>query len=374
MTTAPVAVPGSHPRAGKWEPVPGTAGNHGNRLFEPISAFMARAESAPPVEWLLDDLLPSAGKVMLVAAPNAGKTWLALIAVKTAAAAGRECFLVEEEGGMRALADRMRALGLPAFPSVQVAHLRGVSLDDRETLQGLRAVLSGAVAPVLVLDPLNSVWSGDENETHAATLLRRKLDELCAANPRALVMLLHHTSKAGERGEGAAMYASRGSSVFSGWADCQLNLSHVSSPRGAGQVAFEVVVAKMRDGERGNRVRFKIDLGTGAVTRDEQRDRTTEDLESKVIAALRGASAGLSKSGAAKVVHARKEAVGRCIDDLLARGIVSIDPRGLVKISETDDAQAWQRTARECAESCETPGDLRGPPSPVQRGGHHGRR
>jgi RecA-family ATPase len=195
-------VPVPDPTLGTWNRFPEPLGTTGTGLFEPLSAFMDRASTAPPQEWLIEGLLPCSGKVMVVAAPNAGKTWLALVAVKTAAALGRECFLVEEEGGLRALADRIRALGLHELPGINIAHLRGVSLDDQRMLANLHSALKAAAAPVLALDPLNSVWGGDENDTHAATKLRKKLDALCAVNPSALVMVLHHTSKAGERGDG----------------------------------------------------------------------------------------------------------------------------------------------------------------------------
>lgn len=331
----------STPNSGGVPPVPlkgngnGVTGTFPERAgtpgtpFETISDFLARADNAPPIEYLIEKLVPGSGKVMLYSAPNAGKTWLALLILKTAAALGRACFLVEEEGGLRALANRMRTLGLQDLAGINVAHLRGVSLDDRKMVKLLCGELASAEAPVLVLDPLNSVWGGDENDTHAATQLRQVLDTLVRANPRALIAVLHHTSKAGERGEGSKTYAGRGSSVFAGWADCSLHLSHVPSPKGAGRVAFDVEVAKMRDDERGQVVRITVDLGSGDVTMETRsKDTSGADVEAKVIAALRSAGEPMFKSALRKVVQVRNEVLGQCVDSMLSRGLLHADMKG----------------------------------------------
>jgi hypothetical protein len=93
-------------------------------LFEPLAVFLERAAKLPPPAWLLKDLVPDAGRIFIVAAPNAGKTFLAMVIGNTAAKAGRPVFMVLEEGGVRTTADRFRNLGFSPAAPVHVAHLR----------------------------------------------------------------------------------------------------------------------------------------------------------------------------------------------------------------------------------------------------------
>lgn len=321
--------------------------------FESIEAFLARADSAPPIEYLIEKLVPGSGKVMMYSAPNAGKTWLALLILKTAAALGRSCFLVEEEGGLRALANRMRTLGLQGLPTISVAHLRGVSLDDRKMVKLLCDELAATDAPVLVLDPLNSVWGGDENDTHAATQLRQVLDALARANPRALIAVLHHTSKAGERGEGSKTYAGRGSSVFAGWADCSLHLSYVPTPKGAGRVVFDVEVAKMRDDEREQVTRFEVELGTGTISMEARSKGagTGVELEAKITAALKAAAEPLTRSALRAVVHVRNEALVACVEGMLSKSLLRVDPKGRLSVAPTGAQRDMRFPAEEAADA-----------------------
>lgn len=116
----------------------------------------------------------------------------------------------------------------------------------------------------MVLDPFASVFIGDENDTGAMNHAKAHLEELARVNARALLVLCHHTSKAGERGDGGpGMYAAPGSSILSGWADVQLNLKHQPAPKGSGRVVFIATVEKNRDGERGYKARVAISLGDG---------------------------------------------------------------------------------------------------------------
>jgi hypothetical protein len=68
-------------------------------------------------------------KLLIVAPPNAGKTWLALTIARFALERGESVLFVEEEGTTKGLAQRIEALRLsgPLF----VSHSQGSRLDDR---------------------------------------------------------------------------------------------------------------------------------------------------------------------------------------------------------------------------------------------------
>jgi RecA-family ATPase len=111
------------------------------------------------------------------------------------------------------------------------------SLADPGVREALAAPLREHEAPVLVLDPFASVFLGDENDTRAMNGAKEHLEGLVRINPRALLVLCHHSGKAGERGEvGSEAHAARGSSVLPAWADVQLNLKYEPEPKGSGRV------------------------------------------------------------------------------------------------------------------------------------------
>ena len=70
-------------RSGNEPERPGTTGG----LFESLADFLDRTAKLPPPSWLLEPLVPDAGRLFMVSAPNAGKTFLALVIAKAAARA-----------------------------------------------------------------------------------------------------------------------------------------------------------------------------------------------------------------------------------------------------------------------------------------------
>ncbi len=134
------------------------------------------------------------GRLFAVAAPNAGKTWLALIIAKAAATEGRKVYAVLEEGQSRPTGDRFESLAFPPDAPVEICHCRGFRLADKAMRRQLAALLQVAECPVLILDPFVSIFLGNENDTRDMSEARAHLDELAAVNPRALLVLLHAQS------------------------------------------------------------------------------------------------------------------------------------------------------------------------------------
>lgn len=312
------------------------AGTGRNRLptFESLSDFYDRAAKEPARSWLIPDLVPDRGRMLVVAAPSTGKTWLALIAAKSAIAQGRPVFLVEEEGSAKGLASRLTALGFEPSPLFNVAHLQGLQLTKPDHLKVLVEALRGVAAPVLILDPLTSLWTGDENSTQEANALRALFDALATANPAALLMVLHHTSKASANGQGHEIHAGRGSSVFGGWADFQVNLDAVATPKGAGRVDLKAKVAKDREGERGYRAHVRIELGAQEpVTISDATEAAGTDLKARIMAAAEGAPEPLTKNGLAADVSGNRQHKLEAIDALVREGRLTVVEGGRYRIA-----------------------------------------
>ncbi len=290
--------------------------------WESLAEFYARAESMPEPAWLIDDLVPASGRVALVAAPNAGKTWAALVIALTAGRQGRDVLLVLEEGGVRQTANRFQSLGFDS-ERVRLVHLGGVRLEDKEMRRALAEAVKHAREPVLVIDPLSSVFCGDENSTEEMNEFKAQLEEVVRSNPSVLLVLLHHTSKGSERDGNGSVYSGRGSSVMAGWVDVQLNL--VGQPAGpnSGVVTVDLSVAKMRDGARGVKKRMTISLGSAEpVCITDADSGGAQDMRAEIRDVVGRAPKPLSKNAIGEAVGGRRNKVLKLIDYLQSEGVL----------------------------------------------------
>jgi hypothetical protein len=285
-------------------------------------------------------VVPDSGNLLIVAAPGAGKTFLALSIAQTAARGGRPVFLVLEEGRPRAIHDRLSALRFPPDAPVHIAHRKGVHLENKTVHAQMAEHLRAHEAPVLILDPFSSLFLGDENDTRAVNQAKEQIQALATINERALIVLLHHTSKSGERGDGPLIYAARGSTVLPGWADVQVNLTREDTPHGSGLVSFVAQVAKGRDGETAQRYRFTISLGDGTVTREDVSDEAPQDKVAKVRQALASADTPLNKTQIFKAVRGRRQDVFRAIEAMADRGEIKREGQGYVLAPDTGAERA----------------------------------
>lgn len=315
----------------------GTTGTTPGLSFEPLAAFLERTRDLPPPTWLVGALVPDRGRLFVAAAPNAGKTFLALLIAKAAGERGRPTYLVLEEGGARALRDRLVNLALPRDAPIHIAHLAGFRLADDEAIVHLAQQLGRSVAPVLVLDPFASIFLGDENDTRQVNQAKERLEYLVRANPDTLLVLLHHTSKGGESGANTGQYAARGSSILPAWADFTLILRHEEVPKGSGRVCFMAKVEKNRDGERDYQLRVTIELGTGTFTVDDAAAGT--EARAQAIRAFLEAKPGATKNQIYEQVRGRKKDVLELIDRLVRNGEVVNDGSGY-RLADEDVAEA----------------------------------
>lgn len=226
----------------------------------------------PPVDWLVDDLVPRGGLVVVGGEPSAGKTLLVLDAALRMAHGlpwlGKETkpastlYLAGE--GTPGLGARMRAWRAGNPDAKQIEGCYVALVDGVPNLAGLHAVTEllalmaqaqatyGKVPEVLVVDTLAMAAPGaDENDAAAVGLVLRALAEL-RLRTGVTVELVHHTKKP-QAGSGASssLHALRGSSAIAGAADVVL-LALVESDRKV------LRTAKTRDGEALPGVQYRV--------------------------------------------------------------------------------------------------------------------
>ena len=138
-----------------------------------LEAFLAIAEQ--DIQWLIRDLL-ARGEIALVAAPQKTyKTWLVIVMVRALATGGdflqegwrstarHRVLVVEEEGNEVKFAQRLRTANFDGH--VHIRHRKGSDLTSPEFVDALIAQVQGGAYDVLVLDPLQRMAPGvNEND------------------------------------------------------------------------------------------------------------------------------------------------------------------------------------------------------------------
>ena len=310
---------GNHALAQFREPS-GTAGTT-VPVFETMADFLARTKDLPPMTWLLEGLVPDVGQVWLIAAGGSGKTWFAFIVAKTAAGAGRDVFIIEEEHAERGLHDRLVAMDFSpeAQERVRLLHRAGLKVGD-ERFRMLVEVVGAAERPVVIIDCLAQVMHGNENETKDANAFNEHMKRLMTAHPQALVVVLHHTSKNSERAETNLAMAGRGSSAFNGAADVELRQRRVPTEPGSGLLKFTLEPTKARDFEVGGAKRLTLRLGTGEVEVEDVTMEASDARVRRVLEVISDAPEPLTKTGIRTIAKLRNCDAGKLVDELVAKG------------------------------------------------------
>jgi len=213
--------------------------------------------SAPSPKWLVKNLIPEKGLVVIYGQPSSGKTFFTLDLscaisrgsgwrdVKTKQ--GRVVYLCAEGvGGFR---NRLKAYIDRNSDALPPSGLRDfcviadqLNVLEKDDVRGL--VKSIGHASVIVLDTFASVFQGDENDGRdmgRAIRHCQKITELTGAT----VVLVHHTPKSGN--------GARGHGALKGAADVEIEVSQFEC---GGRAAL---VTKSKDGPAGADYGFDLD-------------------------------------------------------------------------------------------------------------------
>jgi hypothetical protein len=324
---------------GKPQSVPEEAASWG---FQTAAEFLA--QTFPPIRWLYLDLVPAESVTVIMAAPNAGKTFWALdvvaqVVVK-AAREGKHVWVVEEEGTGAALQWRlsraMAAAGVsasdPAASHIHIAWNTGRSLRNAGHLSTLAQECHGA--ELIVLDSLSALAGGiDENSSKDMAEIAQALNALKIAAACAILALHHMTKAAWPDGVAPRLEHMRGHGALPGRADTVIALVPLECD--ATEVRAELHCVKQRDGSKPKARTIAIAMtGAAAVVTMEDKESVAGStkavaVEADTLTRIPVDAPGVSKTFLENVVRGhRAQEVRRAVDRLVDAGKVVRTPSG----------------------------------------------
>lgn len=305
---------------------------------------LADIAQQPPPEWLVKGLIPRRGLLSIVAAPNAGKSFLLLDLMRaieagepwfgrrTKAAPQAICVLFSYEGSavLRARALQARYPGAGRRIVVEDGWPRlteeGEAARVIAHVRRIQRAMDGAPVAMVAFDTLNLALGGaNENDAEAmgaaVGALKRLRDEL-----NTCVAVVHHLGKDPTRG-------ARGHSSLLGAVDTELTVV-----ADQGTAIREISATKVRDGDRvGPFAWFRLrreDLGLDedldpitsctveAVRQEEAEGAAQDDVQRRILQALKAADGGLGKRALRETVGGKKDRLEAALQALLADGTI----------------------------------------------------
>ena len=220
-----------------------------NELVTPLPVLTLQdIERLPPVEWLVEGLIPDRSLSMMYGEPGCGKTFIALdmgLSVSHSkewqdqAVIGGQVVYVAGEG-VGGLKKRITAWHKHHVKDARASFIvvpSSVDLMDEFNTQDLHTTIKAASSgPVrlVIFDTLARSMTGDENSSQDIGQAVRAMDQVREAFNCA-VMAIHHSGKDSSRG-------ARGSSAILGAVDASLRVERVGD-------AVSLTVEKQKDAE-----------------------------------------------------------------------------------------------------------------------------
>lgn len=186
------------------------------------------------VDWNVQGILERDTKIFLAGEPKTHKTWLALELAQAAYTgeawlnnplwcvpqSGMKTLFVEEEGSLRRLGQRVKAIFSDVDPyehdkAIQIIHQQRVRLDEVPSMDKVREKILDYWPDILILDPLVNLHSLDENAASDMTIVMDTVNMLMRLRPGMSVIIIHHLNHSGYL---------RGSSALFGSVDAQITL------------------------------------------------------------------------------------------------------------------------------------------------------
>lgn len=248
----------------------------------------------PPLEWLVERILPRHAVAFIAGAPKSFKSFLCLdlaFAVASGnnflgeyvAPAPQRVLIVQLESSAAAFKKRLESVAsrfgqIPA--DLRVISNTALVLEDESSVEKIEAELAEYRPALLILDPLASLTQADENSAqemgNLVRLFRGWRDRYGCT-----VLVVHHTGKAGEkptsRRSGERM---RGSSALHGASEAAIYVERPSDDMPRVHVSVEL---KETEAPRAFVCEFQPDNGSALViVGDAPREPTDEDIKTYI--------------------------------------------------------------------------------------------
>jgi hypothetical protein len=215
-----------------------------------------------PDRWIVENMIPRAGRTLVF---GQGGTYKSTIIFDLCVALSAERMLLRQftvnkfgpvllnstEGSIFDNKDRL--LAHARAHAVNPAELplyfcqQPFCLDDALDTEELEQVIKTIEPIVVVLDPLDSFFSGDENSSKETKALRRAVDRMVDEYQTSFI-IIHHETKGKDP-------TPRGSSAWYGWADAVLHVKTWKKKLGLPSGETEIVTVeslKQRNGKKGH--------------------------------------------------------------------------------------------------------------------------
>lgn len=241
---------------------------------------------------------------------------------------------------------------LPSKDEVKLHYCQqAYDFDDKDDQDSFREVME-AIKPVMVVfDPLDSFFSGDENSAKETKKLRRYMDGIITDYQTSLIFL-HHATKNEEKP------SIRGSSAWRGWVDTALYCQKASFPLDGHNVeGFKISSDKQRDGQTGHIMSVGVthDPVQKFITFDiiiESGDKEMQGLslhQSRIFNHLLSSQAATQQELIAAVGVGHRK-IKHLLDSMQSDGLISYDatvtrpcgPNG----ASTRNVPAWRLTGK----------------------------
>jgi hypothetical protein len=185
------------------------------------AGLMAEPPTPPPT---IRPGIPKVGAVVFAGSPKVGES---LWAGQTALESRLPTLLIIEEGSRAGISYRMRvqaaALGI-VDPPITVMYRQKIRLDDKASVDRLRAYVAETRPALIVMDPLNRLHSADENKPSQMTPVMDALAALAYDGDGRAVVAIHHVNKPSADRRGDIWDRLRGASSIRSGTDANLIL------------------------------------------------------------------------------------------------------------------------------------------------------
>ncbi|MEX2210015.1 MAG: AAA family ATPase [Patescibacteria group bacterium] len=182
----------------------------------------------PPVEWVVESLIPATGITALSGAPASYKTWLVLQAALSVASGSQLCskfatdqtgvLIVDEESGPPLLKKRLTALSADSELPIYFRSYQNFSLSVKKVEELLELCKEFEIG-LVIFDSLVRIHGEDENDAGKMAGVAKLLSQFKAAG--IAVLFTHHNRKQGP-GRSNPAQDMRGSSDILAAVDCHL--------------------------------------------------------------------------------------------------------------------------------------------------------
>lgn len=240
--------------------------------FQSLTLSDLESMSFPPVEWIIDGVLPAGALALLVGRPKAGKSLLTLdmlasvalgeTYIDRATAQGPAIYFPAEDA-LRMVRSRLfTRIGSERTAPIHVVPADGsldqsIRLDDPESFIRLAATIEAVRPSLVVLDPFREFHHRKENDADDMAAVLRPLRNLAHQTDTAVVLVHHRNKHASD-----PALATRGSSAITGGVDVVMTCE-LSNESDEDELTPDQTLTIRVEGRYGPRMKLGARLRTG---------------------------------------------------------------------------------------------------------------